>query len=92
MFRIIEINKNKTLYNAKALLQEYTQATSKELPVYQLKGATGPAHNKIFEVEVFYQDKLLGSGSGKSKKEAQQNAALSACKKVNLIEGEEDNE
>ncbi len=38
------------------------------------------AHNKLFVVNIFHNGKILGKGSGKSKKEAEQNAALDAVK------------
>ena len=75
-------------YNAKAVLQEYTQAKTKSLPEYTIKKESGKAHDKSYEIEVRYNGKLLGKGKGKSKKEAQQNAALNATVKLGLIEAE----
>lgn len=82
---IEEVDKNFERYNAKALLQEYTQAKTKEIPVYKLVGETGPAHNKTFTVEVFYNDMFVASGQGKTKKEAEQHAAYEACKIFEVI-------
>ena len=83
---IIEnIAENKTVYNAKALLQEYTQSLSKELPVYETINETGADHDKTFEVTVSYAGKIIGQAKGKTKKQAQQEAAFLACKKLNLI-------
>ena len=72
-------------YNAKAILQEYTQGQTKETPVYKLVNTTGPDHNKTFEVEVAYQGKIIASGSGKSKKDAEQKAAYEACIKLGAL-------
>lgn len=75
-------------YNAKAILQEYTQSQNKDLPEYTIKQETGKAHDKSYEIEVRYRGKLMGKGKGKSKKEAQQKAALNAAIKLGLIEVE----
>lgn len=85
MVYIEEVDKNFEKYNAKAILQEYTQSLTKETPVYNLVDETGPDHNKTFEVEVLYQDKVIARGSGKSKKDAEQHAAYSACKILGAI-------
>lgn len=82
---IEEVDKNFEKYNAKAILQEYTQSLTKETPVYNLINETGPYHSKTFEVEVSYQGKVIASGIGKSKKEAEQQAAYSACKILGAI-------
>ncbi|MCI1274391.1 MAG: ribonuclease III [Clostridiaceae bacterium] len=82
---IEDVDKNSAKYNAKAILQEYTQGLTKETPTYVLKDTTGPEHNKTFVVEVLYQDKVVSSGEGKTKKEAEQHAAYQACKKLGAI-------
>lgn len=64
----------------KSELQEMVQTDKKSLE-YNLIGETGPAHNKKFEVEVKIDGMVYGVGSGKSKKEAEQNAALDAIHK-----------
>ena len=82
---IEDIEQNKTVYNAKAILQEYTQANSKQLPVYELIDETGADHDKTFTVQVSYEDKVLATAKGKTKKNAQQNAAYIACVELGLI-------
>lgn len=64
--------------NCKAVLQEYTQALDGSLPDYEVVEEMGPAHDKIFKVKVSIKNKVYGIGEGKSKKEAQQNAAKAA--------------
>lgn len=64
----------------KTLLQEYVQTDRKSLE-YVLTNEYGEAHDKTFEVEVKIDGILYGKGIGKSKKEAEQNAALDAYKK-----------
>ena len=59
----------------KTTLQELTQATIGETPQYILVGSTGPDHLKEFEIMVRIADKEIASAYGKSKKEAQQEAA-----------------
>jgi ribonuclease-3 len=79
------VDANFEQYNAKALLQEYTQSIDKHVPVYKLIEQTGPAHNRTFKVEVSYQEKVVAQGIGKSKKDAEQSAAYQACKNLGVI-------
>ena len=64
----------------KSLLQELVQTDKKSLE-YVLVEEEGPAHDKTFTFEVVIDDIVYGKGTGKSKKEAEQNAALDAYKK-----------
>ncbi len=64
----------------KTLLQEYVQTDKKSLE-YVLVNEYGEAHNKTFEVVVKINDIIYGKGIGKSKKEAEQQAAFDAYKK-----------
>ncbi len=68
--------------NYKALLQEFTQAKYKQLPIYSLVEASGPDHDKGFVVEVALGDSVLGTGSGKSKRAAEMEAARIAWEKL----------
>jgi len=72
-------------FNAKAILQEYTQSKTKNTPVYTVINETGPQHKKEFEIEVRYNDEILAVEKGASKKEAEQKCAYSACKKLGII-------
>ncbi|MCD6560250.1 MAG: ribonuclease III [Deltaproteobacteria bacterium] len=65
-------------HDFKSALQEYTQKTYKTLPNYRLVKESGPAHDKIFSVELTIADKVIATGNGKSKKEAEQDAAKEA--------------
>jgi ribonuclease-3 len=76
---IEDVDKNFQKYNAKAVLQEYTQGVNKKIPTYTVVEEKGPAHNKVFTVEVSYDGRVLARGSGHTKKEAEQNAAAAAC-------------
>lgn len=64
----------------KSLLQELVQTDKKSLE-YVLINESGPAHDKRFMVEVRIDNIVYGVGSGRSKKEAEQNAAYDAYKK-----------
>ncbi|MDV6234579.1 ribonuclease III [Leptospira ellisii] len=59
----------------KTQLQEYSQKHFKVLPVYRMKGESGPDHAKVFRVSVKIRDEWEALGSGVSKKAAEQNAA-----------------
>lgn len=59
----------------KSRLQEFTQRTHKERPVYMLAGGSGPEHAKIFEVRLFLPDGRTFGGAGPSVKRAEQEAA-----------------
>lgn len=66
----------------KTQLQEFAQEIFKAIPRYQLAKEMGPDHDKIFGVKVFIQDKVVGLGAGKSKKEAEQRAAQKSLQKL----------
>lgn len=74
------VDANFEKYNAKALLQEFTQSVDKQTPIYKLVEENGPAHKRTFKVAVSYQGKVVAYGTGKTKKEAEQHAAYEACK------------
>lgn len=64
--------------DAKTELQERARLVRGELPRYELKDATGPDHDRRFTVEIYLGDELMGEGVGKTKKEAEQDAARAA--------------
>ena len=66
----------------KTALQELVQRESGQVLGYQLIGAEGPDHAKIFSVEVDLNGIPIGQGRGRSKKEAEQNAAKAAIEKL----------
>ncbi len=81
-----DVDKHFVKYNAKDILQQYTQKIDKTLPVYRTVKIKGPAHKPAFEVEVEWQGEIIAEAEGKTKKEAQQNCAYEACKKLGIIE------
>lgn len=62
----------------KTLLQEFIQKNGDGKIEYEIIKESGPDHNKKFYVEIRYNHEAIGRGSGKSKKEAEQNAARHA--------------
>lgn len=86
---VTEIDMSKTKDNYKAALQELTQTDGGMLPNYRTVKETGPSHNRVFYVEVSVHGEVMGMGSGKSKKEAQQAAARQALMTLNALEEEE---
>ena len=73
-----------TQIDAKTKLQEFSLKKFKRLPIYKIISDTGPRHKPIFRVAVKLQSTKFYNGEGKSKKEAEQNAA-SLCLNDNLI-------
>lgn len=69
----------------KTMLQEYIQQDASHVR-YEITGESGPEHDKVFEVMVFKNDTPICKGLGKSKKEAEQNAAKKALIKYKQIE------
>ena len=69
----------------KSSLQEYVQTTQKSLE-YNTINEEGPAHDKTFTVEVTIDNMVYGRGIGSSKKEAEQEAAREALKKMVIME------
>ncbi len=67
--------------NPKGKLQEILQAISPRSPHYAITSQSGPEHRKLFISQVSWEGKKLGSGEGKSKKEAEIAAAADALRK-----------
>ena len=65
-----------TQIDAKTKLQEYSLKKFKKLPIYKIISDTGPRHKPIFRIAVRLHNTKFYNGEGKSKQEAEQNAAL----------------
>jgi ribonuclease-3 len=72
--------------NHKSKFLEYAQAHTDYIPEYQVVKEEGPEHNKLFTVEVYLAGKCLGIGKGKSKKQAEQEAAKNALQNLDVID------
>ena len=74
----LEPNGLRVLGDYKTALQELVQQNKEETVEYEVVGDYGPDHNKTFCVEVKLNSNVIGHGEGKSKKQAEQNAAKEA--------------
>ena len=70
----------KTYVDPKTKLQEYSLKKFKILPIYKLISTSGPNHKPIFKIGVKLKNQNYVKGSGPSKKDAEQNAALNLLK------------
>jgi ribonuclease-3 len=64
--------------NPKGDLQELLQGISPHSPIYELISQSGPEHEKTFVSQVVWEGTILGKGTGRSKKQAETEAALEA--------------
>lgn len=71
--------------DSKSLLQEKIQEKTQEAPIYKTLKEEGPDHDKTFTVGVYSQEKLLAQGVGKSKQEAEEEAAKAAFVKLTKV-------
>ena len=68
----------------KSKIQEYCQKKYKILPTYKLISQEGPDHKKSFYVALYIKEEEIATGKGRSKKEAEQNAAKNAIMKLGI--------
>ncbi len=68
----------------KTMLQEIVQKNKQETLEYRLAGETGPDHDKRFTMELLINSNVFSSGTGKSKKEAEQLAAKKALSQLGI--------
>ena len=74
--------------NHKSTLLEYSQSAYGHPPEYKVVEESGPDHAKEFKVNVYVNGNIMAEGIGKSKKIAEQNAAMSALKALGLNSNE----
>ena len=77
-FILSDLENKKLFFDSKTILQEIVQADSNKPITYQLLKEEGPDHNKAFYVKVFIGDVDYGTGKGRTKKAAEQQAAYQA--------------
>lgn len=82
--RLIEISGTEGDFSSdfKTRLQERVQESFKNTPTYHVETESGPDHDKIFEISVKVDGEVLATGTGKSKKAAEQDAAKKALEKM----------
>ena len=73
------------LTDYKTKLQEEIQAEHRDAVQYVTISQSGPAHDRTFTVQVRYNDIVLGTGTGKSKKKAEEMAAKDALSKRSVL-------
>lgn len=78
-FILSDLENKQLFYDSKSILQERVQKEGKELS-YQLVSETGPDHDKVFVIEALIDGEVVGSGTGRSKKSAEQQAAYQVIK------------
>jgi ribonuclease-3 len=76
--KLTDIINKKSWRDAKSHIQEEAQERLGVTPRYEVIGQLGPDHDKFFTVGVFFGDKKIAEGKGRSKQEAQQSAAQAA--------------
>lgn len=76
-----DIENKKLFSDSKTHLQEMVAAADNDYVLfYEIVGESGPEHNKTYEANVRYGNKIVGKGSGRTKKAAEQQAAYHALK------------
>ena len=78
---------SRPLQDAKGALQETLQKDGGESPTYEITGQSGPPHAPVFRAAVRWNGKALAEGEGRTKKQAEQDAALSALRALKESEG-----
>lgn len=79
-FILSDLEHKQLFYDAKTILQELVQRRNKGTLHYELVREEGPDHDKVFVVEARIDEKRIGTGSGRTKKAAEQKAAYEALR------------
>lgn len=77
-FILSDLEDKRLFYDSKSNLQEVIQGKLKKEFWYELIEESGPEHNKVYRVSVQMEDEVLGEGTGRTKKAAEQQAAYKA--------------
>lgn len=80
--KITAVIATKSYKDAKSILQEHIQSQKLPTPTYEVIDEVGPDHDKEFTVRVLVEGTELAIGAGKSKQQAQQNAAEQALAQI----------
>lgn len=73
---------HRPMQDSKGALQEHLQKDGGDAPTYEIMAQDGPPHDRTFEAAVFRYGVELARGTGKTKKQAEQAAALAALKNI----------
>ena len=74
---------SRPMQDSKGQLQEALQKNGGETPTYRIIGESGPPHAPVFEAAVYRGGEQLATGTGKTKKQAEQAAAVRALAVIN---------
>lgn len=83
-FVIDKIDEMSLLRDGKSLIQKYVQKDPDGVIEYKLEEIGEPGHPERFKAMLYINGRLISEGRGQSKKHAEQNAAVSACRKLNV--------
>lgn len=78
---------SRPMQDSKGQLQEVLQKNGGDTPTYRIIGESGPPHAPVFEAAVYCGGVLLATGTGKTKKQAEQAAAVTALAALEKAEG-----
>ena len=81
-FVLNDLEHRKLFFDSKTILQEIVQGHFKDQIRYELTGEEGPDHNKSFHVAVYIGEMQWGTGTGRTKKAAEQEAAYQSILKL----------
>lgn len=79
-----DIIKNETWKDAKTLMQEYCQKHTRITPKYHLISSSGKDHEKLFKIGVWVGSQQMGEGEGRTKQDAETEAAKVALENLKL--------
>lgn len=82
---IEKIVREKTYIDSKSLVQEKAQEVVGVTPSYEVVSEVGPDHDKNFTIAIYFGEEKVATGKGKSKQEAEQDAARNALVKKKWI-------
>ncbi|MFT5281027.1 MAG: ribonuclease-3 [Flavobacteriaceae bacterium] len=83
--KLEDIIKQKTWKDSKSWVQEEAQERLSVTPEYRLVSAEGPDHDKVFIMGIFFNNEKVAEGEGKSKQDAEQEAARNALEKKKWV-------
>ena len=82
-FIMNDLEHKQLFYDSKTILQEIVQSKTDEPLSYELLREEGPDHNKVFESQVLIGQEIIGQGTGRTKKAAEQVAAYHGILRLN---------
>lgn len=84
---IVDAIKGRLIFDYKTKIQEYIQQDATNEIEYVVDSEEGPEHDKVFYINLYMNGKVIGTGTGASKKEAEQQAAYNGLTQLGKING-----